>query len=315
MAFPDTNPIWQIIVNPNALTKARKILEEQFLQQLKALHISYVIHEANGTGVGTSIAQQLCQQGCHYLMIIGGDGSINEVVNGIYASGIDPTTLFLAIVPLGTGNDFCRTLAYPKREQIHIIPQSLQANNFKPVDIGKVEILHEEQITNKRYFINIAGFAFDAHVIKATCGRKPKFLPNAVYLTKLLKVLFHFKPIKVTVHTPQNTFTTSTFTIAIANAQFNGNGMRQAPMADPTDGQLDVVLIRKLSPFKVLANVKKLYAGKHIHLKEVAISRTNFVELSSPQTLYGEVEGEMLPTGNYRISVESKKLNVLSFLP
>lgn len=303
-----TSDDWQLIANPNALTAKRKVLETTILQQLEERGIHYQIHFADGAGHGIQTAERLCHEGHRHFIVVGGDGSINEVVNGIYRSGVNPEDVYLTIIPLGTGNDFCRTLGYPTAENA---VDFLMKHDFQPTDVGVVTSMNGEESVAKRYFINIAGFAFDAAVINETVNGKPKFFPSAVYLLKLVKVLFKYKATPVTITTDDEEYKQEMFTIAVGNAQYNGNGMRQVPMADPCDGAFDIVSIRKLPPMKVVANVKKLFSGKHITMDEVHIIRSKSLKISSPRPLLGEVEGEMLATGNYHIAMAPGRLNVL----
>ena len=300
---------WHIISNPNTSTQNRKMDENNLLERFRSMKIPYVMHISDGAGKGWTIAKELCKNGIRHLMVLGGDGSINEVVNGIYESGANPEEVFLSIVPFGTGNDFCRTLGYPQHPQ-EFVPFMDKAQ-FQPTDVGIVETIVDGEVVAHRHFINIAGFAFDAAVINETTKGKPKLFPNAVYLTKLVKVLFGYKATQVHIITEEGEYSDEMFTIACGNAQYNGNGMRQVPMADPHDGKFDLVTIRKIRPMKVIANVKNLFAGKHITLPEVRVTRTRFVEIMADKPILGEVEGEMLQTGNYRIRIAEGRLNVL----
>ncbi len=302
---------WHIIANPTLLNGHRVVIEQNILKQLEENSIRYTLHVADDGERSGQTAERLCKEGKRHLMMMGGDGSINEIVNGIYRSGADTEEVNLAIIPLGTGNDFCRTLGYPKAEGF---VNFLKKGEFRPTDVGIVETVKDGTVTAARRFINIAGFAFDAAVINETVHGKPKLFPDAVYLLKLVKVLFSYKATRVTVTTEAGSYSDELFTVACGNAQYNGNGMRQVPMADPHDGLLDLVTIRKISPLKVVANVKNLFSGKHINLPEVKVTRTSYVELTSDQPLLGEVEGEMLATGNYRIRMEAKRINILQRL-
>ena len=303
------NHLWQIIVNPNALTKKRAEIFKKILHEFDLEGIKYKINPADGPNKGIEMAKLLCRVGARHLMVCGGDGSINEAVNGIYNAGINTEEVFLAILPLGTGNDFCRSLHYPTIEKM---PAVFKSGHFVPTDVGIVETLNGNNVIAKRHFINIAGFAFDASTIAETVGKKPKLFPGAVYLLKLVKVLLTFKPSVVTLKTKEKTLTDSIFTIAVGNAQYNGNGMRQVPMADLHDRMLDVVAIRKIPLLKVVANIGKLFSGKHIHLKEVTVLHTNSLEIKSEKSILGEVEGEMLKKGDYRLSVSPTRVNILT---
>lgn len=300
---------WHIISNPNTSSKNRIIDESFLLDHFKKMNIPYAMHLSDGAGKGWAIAKELCKSGIRHLMVFGGDGSINEVVNGIYESGANPEEVYLAIVPFGTGNDFCRTLGYPRHPHEFLL--FMNKAQFAPTDVGVVETVVDGEVTARRHFINIAGFAFDAAVINETTKGKPKLFPNAVYLMKLVKVLFGYPCTPVHITTEEVEYCDEMFTIACGNAQYNGNGMRQVPMADPHDGQLDLVTIRKIRPLKVIANVKNLFSGKHISLPEARVTRTRFVEIRADKPILGEVEGEMLQTGNYRIHIADRRLNVL----
>ena len=300
---------WHIISNPNTSSKNRQMDESFLLDHFKKMNIPYAMHLSDGAGKGWTIAKELCESGIRHLMVFGGDGSINEVVNGIYESGANPEEVYLAIVPFGTGNDFCRTLGCPRHPHEFLL--FMDKAQYWPTDVGVVETVVDGEVTARRHFINIAGFAFDAAVINETTKGKPKLFPNAVYLMKLVKVLFGYSCTPVHITTEEGEYSDEMFTIACGNAQYNGNGMRQVPMANPHDGKFDLVTIRKIRPMKVIANVKNLFSGKHIGLPEVKVTHTRFVEIRADKPILGEVEGEMLQTGNYRIRVADKPLNVL----
>jgi diacylglycerol kinase (ATP) len=87
--------------------------------------------------------------------------------------------------------------------------------------------------------------------------------------------------------------------------------MMQVPMADPFDGYFDVVVIRKISLLKVIANIRRLFSGKHIRMREVSVFSTRELTISAIPCVRGEVEGEMLALGDYEISMFAKKINVL----
>lgn len=309
ISMPDFQ--WHIIANPNALSKKRTAYKDFFLQQFDLHHIKYTFHVANGQCQGMQLAEKLCREGNRHFMLIGGDGTVNEIINGFYNANIDTSELYLAIIPLGTGNDFCRTHHYPFKKEA--ILQLILDGNFVLNDVGLVETLIENDVTSRRYFINIAGFAFDAAIIEQTVGKKPFFLPAAVYLFNLIKVLFTYKARETTIKTNETTLTDQIFTIAVGIGQYNGNGMRQVPMANANDGQFDVVIIRKVSPWKVVQNVGHLYNGTHIKsLAEAKVIRTNQLEIAALPPLIGEVEGELLTKGNYRISNMPHQINILT---
>jgi len=116
----------------------------------------------------------------------------------------------------------------------------------------------------------------------------------------------------VTLISSDFTVTKNIFSIAIGIGQYNGNGMRQCPEAIPNDGLLDVVMIEKVSILKVLLNIKNLFKGTHVKkMKEVSVNRTDYLEINAEPFILGEVEGEMLTTGNYRIRCLTSAINFM----
>jgi YegS/Rv2252/BmrU family lipid kinase len=303
---------WHLIVNPNALSEKCFTYSKIVEIKLHDLNIPYQKHIANLCNAGIQIVKDLCLKGERYFMIVGGDGTINEVINGIFLSGIPTEEVYVSVIPLGTGNDWTRTHLYPPTYSLTI--DQFNESFFIKQDVGLVETMENGQCTDKRYFINIAGFGFDSAVIQEVNKNKSKVFSKTVYLLSLLKVLLTHKAQKIEIKTDAESFTEPIFTIAIGIGQYNGNGMRQVPMANPIDGLFDMVIIKKVSPFKVIRNVKNLYAGTHLQsLEEAVLLHAKTIEITSTPFSTGEVEGELLKKGNYRISIIPNSLHVMSF--
>lgn len=305
---------WQVIVNPNACD--HKCFESWAGISAKLIEsgIPYQLHKSDACGKGIQIAKELCNAGHRHLIVVGGDGTINEVVNGIFTSDANPNDVFLAIFPLGRGNDWARTHHFPNAysECIDI----LHDGYFKTHDIGYIKSQKGDQIADSRYFINIAGFCFDAEVIYDVCYNRPHFAGISVYILSLIRSLFSYKSQQLTIQSPDFNYEGETFIVAAANCQYNGGGMRQAPMADPYDGKLDIIVIPKVSKLTVIANVKALFAGDHIKkIKKVKAFKTQELTITSNQRIRGEVEGELLNPGNYHISMLPKAINILAIQP
>lgn len=302
---------WQLIYNPNALGLRRLALWQSLETQLPKLSVSFEKHIATSGSDCRQLLCRLCQEGKRHFLIAGGDGTLNESINGIFISGVNTTEVFVAVIPIGTGNDWSRTHLYPETVTHNL--ETLGDGRFILHDIGIVESVNDSKATEKRYFLNIAGFGFDAAVIDQTKGEKPARFPSLVYLLGLLKVLFSYKAKPAELVCQGQHIKDKIYTIAVGIGQYNGNGMRQVPMAVPNDGQLDVVAIRDLSKWKVMGNVKNLYAGTHIRLKEVTHFQCNQLLIKGNGVLLGEVEGEMLPVGDYQINILPQAVHLLTF--
>lgn len=300
---------WQVILNPNALSGKCCRHWQRIASELDLHGVKHTVHFADHANAGKMITQNLCQQGERYFIVMGGDGTLNEVVNGVAFSGIDIAETYLVPFPVGTGNDWARTHNYPKN-YLDMLPLFLNGVFFKH-DIGLVETLQHDEVVDQRYFINIAGFCFDAAVIYETTKGKTKLFPAATYIFALLKVLFTYKSRFTRILFNDCVYRDPIFTIAVGIGKYNGNGMMQVPMANPTDGIFNIAIIRKISILKVIASVGKLFKGKHVDLEEFFVISKDECWISSEFLTRGEVEGEMLTTGNYHLKCIKQAINVL----
>lgn len=300
---------WQLILNPNAYSKKCLRNTENVINQLVDIQISFQEYVTRDCRHCQELLTHLCQIGKRHFMVVGGDGTLNEVINILFAAGVPTEELFILPIPSGTGNDWCRTHQYPPLSEL---VNKLDDGRFIRHDIGLVKSIANGAV-HSRYFVNIAGFAFDATVIKTILEKKTKYFKSATYLANLLKVLLTYKAQKVKIMLPDTTLEKNVFTIAVGLCQYNGNGMQQVPMGDPTDGQFDVVVIDKISTAKVIKNVKNLYGGQHITLPEVHVYKTDRLSISSTEKVLGEVEGEMLTQGDYEITLLPKAIRLFTF--
>ncbi|MDR1757517.1 MAG: diacylglycerol kinase family lipid kinase [Bacteroidales bacterium] len=299
---------WEVIVNPNATSGQGYKHWEKIATPLREMSVNFREHIASHAGMGTELVEKLCKEGSRYFMVVGGDGTVNEVVNGIARGNLCKGETFLVPFPVGTGNDWVRTHEYPER--IEDILEIFSRGKFKLHDIGFVEVERQGTPTTGRYFINIAGFGFDAAVIARTVNGKA-WLGKATYLWNLAKTLFTYRTRNMRVDSDNFHIDSPVFSVTVGICKYNGHGMMQVPPANPFDGLLDVVVISKISICKIIANVKNLFSGKHLKLDEVSVYRTAGVSIKATPYTAGEVEGEILPIGQYRVSVLPAVLHAL----
>ena len=303
---------WQIILNPHALLQRKSQVWKEIEFKLREVQLNYHHHKTSTREEAGELVVNLCKRGERHFIIIGGDGTFNTFVNAVMNSQVNSSDIYAALVPLGTGNDWSRTHGYSSHYLDAI--DALVKGNFIHHDIGLVETVINELVVDARYFVNIAGFGFDGAVIFNASKKTSNIFTKQLYLINLLKTLLAYKSQLVTLQSTDFTVTKAVFSIAAGICQYNGNGMRQCPDAIPNDGLLDVVVIEKVNIFKVLRNIKNLFKGLHVKkLKEVSMYRTNYLEINTKPFVLGEVEGEMLTTGNYRISCLSSAIHLMSF--
>ena len=303
---------WHILLNINANEKKCEAKWQPIATKLQSVGIRYELHRLTKPGDGIATAKSLCENGIRHLVAGGGDGTLNEVVNGIFTSGVNTREVFLAVLPMGRGNDWIRTHHYPQSpdETIDI----WQKGRFLQHDIGIVTSTTPDRRTESRYFINIAGFGFDADVIYDVTYHPPHLFGFNVYILSLLKTLLSHKPKAIQVSTDDGfSFNGKVFMVIAAICQYNGGGIREAKYAVPDDGFIDLIVIPKMRIPPVIAQLRNMQSGDHIDkIEGVRILKISNAQIHSDQNFRAETEGELLPVGDYNISLIPNALNVLT---
>lgn len=304
--------LWHIILNTNANEKKCEQKWRPVAELLEHRGIRYELHITRAPGEGVSTAKQLCDNGIRHIVAAGGDGTINEVVNGIFTSTANPGEVFLAVLPLGRGNDWVRTHHYPR--SIAEVVDMWCEGCFIQHDIGKVITQTPDKQIDSRYFINIAGFGFDADVIYDVTYHRPRIGGSSVYVLSLLKSLLTHKPTPINVTADGGfAFDGEVFMVIAAICQYNGGGIREAKYAVPDDGKLDLIVVPKMRTLQVIKHLKDMRTGDHIDkIKSIRMVQTTSANIRSERLFRAETEGELLTTGNYHIELLPNALNVLS---
>jgi len=220
------------------------------------------------------------------VVAVGGDGTVNEVLNGIFGYNVP-----LGILPVGRGNDFFRTISNSRILDV-ILKPFLDIPKFNMVDVGRM---------NDRYFINVAGVGFDAMV--AGISEPVRFLGPVAYLGSALVGLLKNKGIRLKLNIDGNKIDMNALMIAIANGRYFGGKMLIAPEASPWDGKFDVCLIENASKLEVLKTLPKVYSGKHIYHPKVKTFKAEYLEITSTGNMPVEMDGEIFYTDRLKIEM------------
>jgi len=301
---------WYIIVNPNAgngkgkkdWTRIKSLLEKNGL-----------VFEAKFTerkGHAIEIAREAAILGFRKIATVGGDGTLNEAINGIFTQNTCPQSEFvIGIIPVGTGNDWGRMLGIPLVYDGAI--KALRENKTMKHDVGLVSFYIGEK-PEKRYFINIAGLGFEAIVVNKTNRKKDKGRSNrAIYLFNLLSSLLSYKKINAEVTVDGQSVSCNIFSINIGNGRYCGGGMRQTPDAIPDDGQFDVTIIKDMSRLEVIKSIELLYDGTILSHEMVDGYRGSSIKVTSENLMYAEADGESLGHTPVEFSIIPSGINVI----
>jgi diacylglycerol kinase (ATP) len=227
------------------------------------------------------------------VVAVGGDGTLNEVVNGFFRNGAPiPTSTRLAMVPLGTGGDFRRTLRIPldPRQAMDVLRNGM----VRRLDAGCVTYQGGDGATAVRHFINIADAGLGGDVVYRV-GNGTKRFGSAAYRIGGLRALFSFKnkPMAVDIDGVQHQLEKAQ-QVVVANCQFFGGGMQMAPSASPTDGVFDVILIKNAGKIETVRGMNDILAGKHLDQTnpKMELMYGKRVSVTSPEMVRIDVDGE-----------------------
>ena len=256
------NEKWGVIVNPYSGKRRLQKDWTNIYYLLKKAEINFSEQLTSYAGHAIEIARTMVEAGYRHLLIVGGDGTLNEVVNGIYTSNItDKNAVTLALVPYGTGNDWARYWGITRKRK-KLTTQLFQRKSV-PIDLGKISYQDHNSQNATRYFINGAGWGFDGTVVRITNKLKHYLGGSAwVYSLSVFLTLFTLKTHRMRLTDDHRTVQRPFFTIAIGNGCYSGGGIKQVPEANPTDGLLHITAMEQIKLRQIPSALKLLFAGR-----------------------------------------------------
>ncbi|KAF2956342.1 diacylglycerol kinase family protein [Marinitoga sp. 38H-ov] len=300
---------YYIIVNPHSSGSKAIKLWPKIREILENNDFEFEYKLTKGKMDAYNITIEAIKKGYKKIIGVGGDGTANEIVNGIFNQDyVNPKDIILGIIPTGTGNDWGKTIGIPS-DYVQAI-EVLKKGNIITQDVGKV-IYYENNEKKERYFMNIAGMFFDAIVVKNTNISKDKNKSGAFsYLLNLLTTLFKYKYQKAEININGKIIKEKIFTMAVGICKYSGGGMKMLPNAIPNDGLFDIIIIRDVPRFQVIRHIKKLFDGSFVELKWVKQYKAKNIKLTSHEKIYLEVDGEHLGHSPFEFKIYKKSLNV-----
>jgi diacylglycerol kinase (ATP) len=269
-----------VIINP----KAGSITDLDILrEQIASLKPSY-LYCTRRAGEARLHAAEAVRKGCDYIIAAGGDGTLNEVVNGIapHAAGIR-----LGLLPLGTGNDFARCLKLPSTVEENI--DILRRGHTRPIDLVRVKS------DRTRYFINVSAAGFSGKVNeKLTRAIKKTWGPLA-YLRSAAAALPNLRSYRTSIRFgTKERMVIELYNVVIANGRYVAGGLPIAPKANPGDGLLDVILIRQRPAADMVMLAARVLMGKHLTSDAIIFRRVPKISIRSSPGMWFNVDGELV---------------------
>ena len=301
---------WFVILNPHAGSgKGRKDKAEIF-KILNKSDLPYKLAVSGYPKHTIELTVQAINEGYRNLIVAGGDGTLNEAVNGIFSQTVcPPEEITIGMIPVGTGNDWIKTFGIPNEYQAAV--KIIKKGDTMLQDVGRITF-SENDLIKTCYFANMAGFGFDAMVTEKTNRLKDKGRTGvSLYLQALGSSFLNYKTDKTRLVIDDQVIDELIFSVSIGIGKFNGGGMMQAPGAVPDNGLFQVTIIRKIGLFGILRNLAGLYSGEFVKDPRVSTHQASHVSISSAHNIAGEADGEILGDNKFEIGLFSQKLNVI----
>ena len=262
------------------------------------------------------LAREAVREGFRKLLVIGGDGAVHEVLNGLYSQReVSPSEVTIGLIPVGSGNDWSRLHAIPSDYDSAVGLIAEAARYTRVQDVARVDTRMDGK-PYCRFMMNIGGLGFDSEVChRFDLAKERGHAGDRQYLKSLLTGFFSYKSLKFRVDVDGKEFYRGpALSVALGIGKYCGGGMMQTPEAVPDDGLIDVTVVGKISKAKFLRKVPSLFRGDIYKHKEVTHTRGRSVDISAAPYSYMEVDGEPVGITPVHISVIPAGVQVVSNL-
>ena len=283
-------PHAKVIVNPVAGAYSTRRKWPIISRLLKYVGLSFDYEYTEGVGHAIELARVAAGKGYRYLVAVGGDGTVNEVANGLL-NLTNATDITLGVISTGTGSDFIHSAGIPR--DYASACSSLIGSRRLLIDVGVVEYRSRGQ-TLQRFFGNAAGVGFDARVVEAT-ERFPKYLGGTIpYVAGILRCLFGYRNKSVVLGLGDKVESRRVLSVVVANGGYLGGGMHVAPEARLDDSLLDVMIIGDVGKFELLKAFPLVYKGTHVTHPKVRMEKATRIAIKSSERVLVHADGELL---------------------
>jgi diacylglycerol kinase (ATP) len=292
-----------IILNPWAGRGTAGQRRPELEAALRAAGVNFDLVETHARGGATELTYHAMDRGYECVAAVGGDGTINEVVNGLLGGrerfGREAA---LGIVPFGTGSDFVKVLDGVEPNDMAGAVRRLATGRTRPVDVGLISV-ESPAGTERRHFINGLGMGIDAQV--AVESLKLISLKGfAIYLMAIIRALATYKSHVMTVRFDDYEVRRRLLFASVASGRSQGGGFLMTPEALIDDGLLDLCIVDKLRLDQIIRYLPMLMEGSHTRLRVVTMGRARHIEVTCQNGIPVATDGEVVATSATRVCVD-----------
>ena len=323
MEVTETRGIWYAVVNIFAASKKAGAMWRKAEAVLLESGVPFISEKTGDHGNAMNLTCVACERGYRNFIAIGGDGTVHDVLEGIVfflesrrlaGDDISLSDFTLAVIPVGSGNDWIKTTGVPK--EISKAAALLSTGVIRKQDVVKASILDpaslpSEKVVKVAYMANVGGVGLDAAVCERVNREKRQGKRGKrLYVSALIYNIIHRVPSFARVICDgKKVFEGAFLSIAFGIGKYSGGGMRQTPGAVVDDGLLDMTIIPELPLMKIAKEAPKLFTGKFNTVKELVCARSRSILVLTDEPV--EVDGEVVGVAPVRFDVLEGQLNIL----
>lgn len=324
---------WLVIVNVFAASKQAGAIWKKAASMMDDASVKYKVEYTGGADNAEAIALKSCNRGFRKFVSVGGDGTVHDVLNGICryvfgkeSSGISLSDFTVAVLPVGSGNDWVKSAGVPKNlyRAISLIAEGCSSRQ----DVVRVSVIDngfssdpsvDGEVMRESYMANIGGIGLDARVCEIVNRRKEQgHRGKKLYVSALFYCIRHRVPIRARVFCDGvEVFDGRYLSMAFGIGKYSGGGMRQTPLAVMDDGLLDVTIIPDISLWTIAMKVPRLFTGTFHKVKILTQARCREVVVLPYDQVDAEpveVDGEVIGRVPVRMTVLPEQINIISRL-
>ena len=298
---------WFLIVNPTSGNGKSKKNWRKISDELKKQNILFSFAFTEYSKHEEILVENAIKKGFTKIISVGGDGTLHHVVNGIMKQKLVKTnSIQLAVIPIGTGNDWVKTYNIGTKIENSIAIISKEKTILQ--DIGKLET-ENNTIT---YFTNVAGIGYDGYV--ASKLKKLKSFGGIAYLLSGLYGLLFYKKTKLIIEINNQLLKEKCLMVVFGICKFSGGGMQFTKDVNTSDGLLDITIAKNLTLIDMILNLPKLYNGQIVHHKKVESYKTTSLKITpflKSEKPFIQADGELINSGSISVSILKKAIQFI----
>ena len=287
-----------VIVNPSAGRGAGALLLPQITQYLRDHELDFESIVTNGPGHATDLARDAVAQGRRAVVTVGGDGTVNEVLNGLMQAQMNPDGAALGVIPIGTGNDFAFGVGVPL--DLEDACKVVARGQCRLLDVGLFRANNEQP----RYFGNGIGIGFDA-AANIESRKVKRFKGTLLYLVAVIRTLaFYYQAPNTTIRVDNEELVQPSLLISVMNGRRMGGGFYMTPNSQMDDGLLDLCVAGKVGRPKMISFVPRFMRGTHTTDPDITMGQGCRVTVVSESPWTAQIDGEIYGVGAHQFEVE-----------